>query len=364
MAHLAHLNVYLSSQAHFATLNSVYRTLFGVDPPSRACVAVNLDSARTNILIDAMAYDDRVRPGQASPSRRALHVQGRSHWAAANIGPYSQAVDVQGRITIAGQIGLQQKTLQLVEEPEVQITLALQHARRIYKAILEDARVARRQGWVDGCICWLSDARWLPVAQTVWSCQSRDVDEEEGERLTWDDSWLGQGLSPARIPLLFVVLASDGLPRHAAAEWQLSAHDGDRIPMDGAFDEDDEEASVASPSASSGTAVIGPWAADWQVVSSRSGASTFGIAQLHKMGGQATSDDTAHLNAALSKADHMRVFYDDEEVLTEVKQELDRLRGLQGRATTLLPVRALFDRQSRVLDVALVWQGDGSGSAM
>ena len=38
--------------------------------------------------------------------RRCLHVQGISHWAPCNIGPYSQAVSVGGLLHISGQIAL------------------------------------------------------------------------------------------------------------------------------------------------------------------------------------------------------------------------------------------------------------------
>jgi diphthine-ammonia ligase len=35
-----------------------------------------------------------------------MHVQGLSHWAPANIGPYSQAVLIDDLLLLAGQIGL------------------------------------------------------------------------------------------------------------------------------------------------------------------------------------------------------------------------------------------------------------------
>ena len=37
---------------------------------------------------------------------RCLHVQGVSHWAPANIGPYSQGYSLRSKIHVSGQIGL------------------------------------------------------------------------------------------------------------------------------------------------------------------------------------------------------------------------------------------------------------------
>ena len=70
----------------FAPMNSVYGTFFGTSPPARACVAVSLPSP-IRFQLDCIAY--------AESERQALHVQGLSYWAPANIGPYSQAVMVR-----------------------------------------------------------------------------------------------------------------------------------------------------------------------------------------------------------------------------------------------------------------------------
>lgn len=72
----------------FAAVNAVYRTFFGTSPPARACVAVDLP-APFRVKLECIAYAEN------TPSERtALHVQGLSYWAPANIGPYSQAIIV------------------------------------------------------------------------------------------------------------------------------------------------------------------------------------------------------------------------------------------------------------------------------
>jgi diphthine-ammonia ligase len=72
----------------FVPMNSVYSTYFGSSPPARACVAVDLP-APARIKLDCIAYGKG-----PMTERQALHVQGLSYWAPANIGPYSQAVVV------------------------------------------------------------------------------------------------------------------------------------------------------------------------------------------------------------------------------------------------------------------------------
>ena len=72
----------------FARVNAVYSTFFGSSPPARACVAADLPSP-IRVRLDCVAFVERSRT-----DRQALHVQGLSYWAPANIGPYSQAIMV------------------------------------------------------------------------------------------------------------------------------------------------------------------------------------------------------------------------------------------------------------------------------
>lgn len=132
LAHVQHLNLYLESQDDFAEVNRIYSALFGSDPPSRACVGMASGASipgspggdgapalhqlqvspreQPRILMDALALDDGLRyssqgevTGRAHIERKVVHVQGRSYWAAANIGPYSQSVRVSGLRCRMGQ---------------------------------------------------------------------------------------------------------------------------------------------------------------------------------------------------------------------------------------------------------------------
>ena len=79
----------------FLPANAVYLTYFGTSPPSRATVAVPLPSG-SRIRLEVVGFDDRPSGGSLRvQGRQALHVQGLSYWAPANIGPYSQAVTVR-----------------------------------------------------------------------------------------------------------------------------------------------------------------------------------------------------------------------------------------------------------------------------
>lgn len=96
-SHCAIINIYITDMSLFARVNSVYATFFGSSPPARACVAVDLPrDSSSRVKMDCIAYTE------TSPAQRsALHVQGLSYWAPANIGPYSQAIAVRAESRIS-----------------------------------------------------------------------------------------------------------------------------------------------------------------------------------------------------------------------------------------------------------------------
>jgi diphthine-ammonia ligase len=352
LAHLSHLNIYLGSQQDFSALNALYRDLFGVDPPSRACIALESTEEGTSIALDAIAQSriDHV-------NRKVLHVQGRSHWAAANIGPYSQAVESQGHITIAGQIGLAPQTLTLIEDERRQIVLALQHARRVLKATLEEHRVGKRQGWVESCICWINEARWLPFVRDTWTRQGATSRDDGEADPGWDQHWLGTDLSAEDVPVVYVQLSPDGLPRGAAAEWQLTAHSGDHHVVNDGQHEDDDETDL-SPIVTHGKMCFIGYDCNWRALSAGSPAvSSFGIACLTRQGqqeeGGAETQSSANLTQVLSSALLVRVVYRTGIDVSTLRQLLTHSRSA---ATTWLPVQACFDAAAKEVDVAIVWQ--------
>ena len=71
--------------SQYASLNSEYVRRLNCSRPARLCVQSPLPPG-SDVRIDVTA----VRP--LVVHRRHMHVQSVSHWAPANIGPYSQSV--------------------------------------------------------------------------------------------------------------------------------------------------------------------------------------------------------------------------------------------------------------------------------
>jgi diphthine-ammonia ligase len=153
--------IILRRMQDFASINPIYGTLFSqANPPSRVTVACgDLLPLGKDVLLSITF--DRIE----ARKRRGLHVQSRSYWAPANIGPYSQSIaiplglgrDADSAVTapemvhVAGQIPLIPATMQLAtradfpielsrdptpaQELSLQILLSLQHLWRVGRAM-------------------------------------------------------------------------------------------------------------------------------------------------------------------------------------------------------------------------------------
>lgn len=161
-----------SAIALFPAINAVYATYFGARPPTRACVAILMPDDGLRLKLDGTAF-------LGSTARKSLHVQSLSYWAAANIGPYSQAVSVGDRAFVAGQIALVPRSLTLPDPHDfaVEAALSLQHVSRVVEA----AREGRWTGWGEGGVCWLADTdfgeewrRRVSAAAVAWEEFTRD----------------------------------------------------------------------------------------------------------------------------------------------------------------------------------------------
>ncbi|KAG8914151.1 hypothetical protein FRC00_000765 [Tulasnella sp. 408] len=154
LTHISHINVYISDMGLFARVNSVYITFFGTSPPTRACIAVDLPPGN-RVIMDCIAHADN-RPGD----RQALHVQGISYWASANIGPYSQAVAIG---LIPAQMQLPSPTSLAMES-----ALAFQHLDRITTLIKSNSG----RDWspvAQGVIIWTAGAEHFNGARAAWA---------------------------------------------------------------------------------------------------------------------------------------------------------------------------------------------------
>lgn len=313
---IAHVNVYLASQSLFPVLNDVYSRYFGTSPPSRACVAVPGHGAR--VVLDAVAVRDAAQ-------RRSLHVQSLSYWAPASIGPYSQAVLAGSRIFLAGQIGMEPATLAVLASDNVaQACLALQHVRRVVLATREWCYSAR-EGYVEGGVCWLADGSLAAAVSRLWY---EPIDEDVSHAHTQqipDAEWLGRVQAP-HVPLLLVQLAHDGLPKHAAIEWQLTAHTGrHHLPTD-------DEEGLARPTYVAGSFAHQGVLCTYRAVLTQNEA--FGAATLRATDACETDEAPSEILACLRDAVHAKLYYRESRAV----QLLEAL-GSTG-ATTHVPAVA------------------------
>lgn len=252
--------ILLRDMADFPAVNAGYSKLFPrANPPSRVTISCgNLLPEHTNIVLT-------ISLPLSAIGRQGLHVQSRSYWAPANIGPYSQGIalplsankesDALRLVSIAGQIPLIPATMLLPESSEksseLQITLSLQHLWRI----AADLKV---QFW-SSAVAYFSRAssesemqRRTTLAAHAWTEANRpsaEDDDDQAQLDPWDlkhnsaymilgndddstphvlPNWellplRQQNDWESRVPPLFAVEV-ESLPRQAEVEWH--AHVG------------------------------------------------------------------------------------------------------------------------------------------
>lgn len=281
---LAFTTILLRNMSDFTAINTIYGGLFKKStPPARATVACGDSMPQgKQVMISAFAQTPRsVRTG--------LHVQSRSYWAPANIGPYSQAISVpavrgipeeEPRIVyIAGQIPLVPATMEILpaEEGEApymkfwkRCLLSLQHLWRIGTEMQVE--------WWSGAIAFIAqteDGDTVPIsakaqlALELWQAlhippktkAGQDVeedmhgpdiwdlkyggmgsfatDESDQKRLLLNFECLGKGHSESKdtgeskylVPGFFAVEIAE-LPRAADIEWQAAGYSKGSVVMD------------------------------------------------------------------------------------------------------------------------------------
>ncbi|KAL4902261.1 hypothetical protein BDW74DRAFT_181105 [Aspergillus multicolor] len=256
-ADIVFTTVLLRSMAEFPSMNGIYVSLFDKpNPPARATVACG-DSIPEGVNVMVSMVVDLGPRAQ----RDGLHVQSRSYWAPANIGPYSQAqsVPLQGTervVYIAGQIPLEPASMDLVvvensstpggpswiETYSLRAVLSLQHMWRIGAAM--------EVGWWLGTVAFFTGSDHIKTrAQLAWKLwekmhdagTSEDEDEDEESTLdVWDIKYgrraheQTQTISRPQLPNFELVEASEPktlvpaffavqiheLPRNSDIEWQ------------------------------------------------------------------------------------------------------------------------------------------------
>jgi diphthine-ammonia ligase len=199
--------IILRRMSDFGSINKLYGALFTEpNPPARVTISCgDLLPEGSKIAVYLM-----VQPHLTPSTRQGLHVQSRSYWAPANIGPYSQAIaypfqgsteatsirtqstQSPGTVTIAGQISLIPASMELPppDATAQQITLALQHLWRV--------GVEMRTQWWTSAVAYfprtasagdmqekarLASQAWQQAH--VWSVGGDEEEDENGPDL-WD----------------------------------------------------------------------------------------------------------------------------------------------------------------------------------
>ncbi|XP_066490404.1 diphthine--ammonia ligase [Tiliqua scincoides] len=205
------VHLYMKSMKDFAVINSVYMTVFDLCPPARVCLEAPLPEGML-FQMDCLAhkYDGNISdvPGD---QKQVMHVQSISHWAPANIGPYSQCIQVGDVLYCAGQIALVPCTMQLTSAGiEAEAWVSLCHVEKVLKAMSHDAELHH----VLLANCYVTDSKYISVAQATWQKKLRELKKTEDEDLQSDVPAVCGELSVIVVPFL---------PRAAAIEWHVIA---------------------------------------------------------------------------------------------------------------------------------------------
>lgn len=252
--------VLLRSMADFTAINEIYGQLFTKpNPPARVTVACGeFLPDKVSVMVSFV-----VNLG-ALAARDGLHIQSRSYWAPANIGPYSQAISVPANnesdlaiIYIAGQIPLVPASMEVLQmedgdgqahdkiKNEMELfqrraCLALQHVWRIGTAMSV-------RWWTGGIAFITGEGQVQMKATTAWEIWNEvhqkelwEKDSMEDDGLdAWDKKYGGLGslmkndaevhslpditrlsVSPSVEPPGFLAVQMDALPRGCDIEWQ------------------------------------------------------------------------------------------------------------------------------------------------
>lgn len=179
--------LYIRDMAEYVHINEIYSRYFGLNPPVRVCVQSPIKSYA---LIEAVAFPHL-------PQKRVMHIQSISHWAPANIGPYSQCIEVKDLLFVSGQIGLIPGSMTLPTPANFasECRLSLRHCTRLLNAMDADINLTN----AIQAVCFVCDEAHIGEAKSFW----KDYGGEENV-------------------VTFVVVSC--LPKNALVEWQIWAY--------------------------------------------------------------------------------------------------------------------------------------------
>ncbi|KAK6479100.1 diphthine--ammonia ligase-like [Huso huso] len=178
------VHLYVKSMSDFCTINSLYQSYFDVNPPARVCVEAPLPDGEL-LQIDCLLYKCEITGDDtSSQQKQVMHVQSISHWAPANIGPYSQSIKVGEAIFCAGQIALMPCTMQLVQGGvRTEARLSFSHVEKVLDAMNTGLTLSH----VLLANCYVTNKKNIGLVQKIWDNKlkepsSKDEDYGEAER--------------------------------------------------------------------------------------------------------------------------------------------------------------------------------------
>uniref|UniRef100_A0A1A9ZLS4 Diphthine--ammonia ligase n=1 Tax=Glossina pallidipes TaxID=7398 RepID=A0A1A9ZLS4_GLOPL len=221
MTDYCYVTLYVRSISEYPALNRIYgQALNFQNPPTRVCVECPLPD-ECHVIIEAIAYkkpqrgrrstisvndtdvssesqqaqNTSINNGELPNKRNTMHVQSISHWAPANIGPYSQSTKINEITYISGQIALVPGSMTIIDggiRPQCKLTL--RHISRIAKAMNAQGQL---RDVVHG-ICFITHPAFIGEARRQWERRTTNA--------------------------IMDYIVVPALPREALVEWQVWAH--------------------------------------------------------------------------------------------------------------------------------------------
>lgn len=213
MSDIVLVHLYVKNMEDFTALNTVYKKHFGINPPARVCVAAALPCGQLlqmDCLLHAWTPCAVGEEEESSQRREALHVQSLSHWAPANIGPYSQAYRVNELTFCAGQIPLVPCTMELLKAgSRPQARLSFSHVQKVLQAALPGLTLSH----VLQAHCYTTQPKDADLIKDVWRDMLKEQEASELDTLG----------GPDVAPCPFSIAVVPALPRGASVELHVIA---------------------------------------------------------------------------------------------------------------------------------------------
>lgn len=185
MDNILSISLLVADMTQFQEINAIYGQYFEKpNPPSRLCIQTNLPC---RLQLSALATRD-------TSTRTGLHVQGRSYWAPANIGPYAQSIQSQEVTTIAGQIGLIPSTLELAPDVIEQTVLSFQHITRVKETV--------NSPQFSYAVAFVVSSTWVPLVSSAWESGTLLIAVVRALPKGAQVEWTGQAINEMYIKMI------------------------------------------------------------------------------------------------------------------------------------------------------------------